>query len=324
MDRPVLLIGTASMGRDYAKVFRGRGREFVACGRDPERTREFAHREGARDAVLADELTRADIKEFAYVTVACAAEALERVGKRLLDLGARAILLEKPGSLTSAGSQQMAKRARSSGAVIRIATNRRCYGSILQLRRQLQSEAPICATFDFTEWTSHILAAGKDPQVTRYLAVTNSIHVFDTVSYLLGSFNNLTTMTAGAGEFPWHPSSATFVGSARCGETPVSWSTSWLCPGRWSIEVMTRKGRYRLAPMETLQIQRHGSVAWTEVEAAKDPLDDQYKPGLYRLVETFERLLNGEAPRGDEPILPDAMENATLLEQIYRIAGYPS
>ncbi len=324
MDRPVLLIGTATMGREYAKVFRGLGRKFIACGRDPRRTREFARQEKAEGVLLVDELDPRTVSSFAYVVAACAAEALQQVGERLLSLGARALLLEKPGSLTAEGSRRLAERVEAHGAVARIATNRRCYGSVRQLRTRLRSEQPVCATFDFTEWTSHILAAGKDSQVTSNLAVSNSIHVFDTVSYLLGNLTELRTMTAGAGELAWHPSSATFVGSGRCGETPVSWSTSWLCPGRWSIEVMTREGHYRLAPMEKLQVQRHGSVAWAEVEEANDPLDDSFKPGLYRLVEAFERLLSGEVPEHDEPSLPDAAENATLIEQICRVAGYPS
>ena len=67
-----------------------------------------------------------------------------------------------------------------------------------------------------------------------------------------------------------------------------SYFADWEAPGRWGVEVLTHKNRLILRPMEQLQVTPLGSVK-IEPVTLEDKLDQDFKPGLYRLVEAFLR-----------------------------------
>ena len=67
-----------------------------------------------------------------------------------------------------------------------------------------------------------------------------------------------------------------------------SYFADWEAPGRWGVEVLTRKNRLILCPMEQLQVTPLGSVK-VESVPLEDKLDQDFKPGLYRQVEAFLR-----------------------------------
>ena len=92
-----------------------------------------------------------------------------------------------------------------------------------------------------------------------------------------------------------------------------SYFADWEAPGRWGVEVLTRKHRLILRPMEKLQVISFGSVK-EETVPIEDKLDTDFKPGLFRQTEAF---LN-----------KDAMYFCTLEEQVEntkmysKMAGY--
>jgi hypothetical protein len=65
-----------------------------------------------------------------------------------------------------------------------------------------------------------------------------------------------------------------------------SYVADWTAPGRWGVEVMTRRHRLILRPMEQLHIQKIGSIAVEQVEI-DDAVDRDYKPGVYEQVRVF-------------------------------------
>ena len=92
-----------------------------------------------------------------------------------------------------------------------------------------------------------------------------------------------------------------------------SYFADWEAPGRWGIEVLTRKNRLILRPIEQLQVTPLGSVK-VEPVPLENKLDQNFKPGLYRQVDAFMRQ--------------DATHFCTLEEQVKhtelysKIAGY--
>ena len=80
-----------------------------------------------------------------------------------------------------------------------------------------------------------------------------------------------------------------------------SYFADWEAPGRWGVEVMTRKNRLIFCPMEQLQITQLGSVK-VESVPLEDKLDQYFKPGLYLQTESF--------------LQQDATHFCTLEEQV--------
>lgn len=313
MSRSILVVGTGPMASEYARVLRARERPFLVVARDPARTAAFAQEHGAEGHALLDALDAA-VVEGREAIVCTTPESLCDVASSLVDRGAKRLLVEKPGALSAAGLRALASRAEKAGVEVRVATNRRFYGSVLALSRRLADDGAVAATFDFTEWPDRVAASGRAPETLERWALANSVHVIDTVVALLGPLSPDVVHVADEGAIPWHPAGATFLGCGRCVDVPVSWASSWIAPGRWSVEIRTRTASYRLAPMEQLQVRRPSSVAW-ETVPSEDDLDSDFKPGLFRTVEAFE---------SKHDRLPTADRFAEVLAVTERLAGYTS
>src|SRR5690606_9894000 len=87
-----------------------------------------------------------------------------------------------------------------------------------------------------------------------------------------------------SGGCDWHPGATVFTGAGRTEQNALfSYQAHWEAPGRWSVEVITKKRRYYLKPLEEIQVQENGSVQINKLEF-DDAIDKQFKPGLYRQV----------------------------------------
>lgn len=321
-DKPVLLVGTGPMAREYARVMReGLCWDFILVGRDRGKLRALSEEWGASGILELAELKAGMGRAFSFAIVAVAAEVLPEIACRVLDSGIEGVLLEKPGAMSVEAAREFDTYLESEVSAVRIAYNRRYYASVLHLKAILETEPATAAFFDFCEWTEPIVASSKSPIVKRHLGLGNSIHVFDTITFLLGAFSAITPIIRDSQVLEWHPSSATFLGTAICGETPVSWCTSWLSAGRWNIEILTRMGRYKLSPMEKLQFLPRNSVIWEEVKI-DDDLDVRFKPGLMRMLTAFHQNLSGNDRFVDDCHLPSSRENMTTLTAVSTIMGY--
>ncbi len=65
-----------------------------------------------------------------------------------------------------------------------------------------------------------------------------------------------------------------------------SYHADWEAPGRWGVEVLTRKRRLVFRPMEQLQVVPLGSVRLENVEL-DDSMDKEFKPGLFMQAKAF-------------------------------------
>ena len=322
--RSVLVVGNGPQAREYAKVFReGLGFEFSVCGPVVPEIEQFRASEGAAEAIALHRLDEAVVSRFDFIVAVTSPNSLEHVVERLLTLGAKSILIEKPVALSLRGLAKLRDLAMRNGAFCRVAYNRRYYQSVRRLKSILTEEPAVNAFFDFTELSHQIKIPGRAEETTQRWALVNPCHVIDAVRFLLGDFKLSYAHSSGAGLLDWHEASATFAGAGFCATTPVTYSTSWLCPGRWNIEIMTANGRYKLSPLERLQVMRHDSFAWEEIDAGYE-IDIKFKPGLFALVKAYDaaRAMGGDRFGLQYCELPTLSENEVLAELICRIAGY--
>jgi len=317
VSKSILLIGTGPMAAEYLKILTANASgEVTVAGRDDGR---LAGVKAAFPGVDTFRLPAAGAPLGRTWDAAILATGIPDLAgdlERCLAAGIPQVLVEKPVTTDLTRLKRLADLAAGKGARVRVATNRRHYGSIRKLKAILAGESPLGASFDFTEWLSRVPKAWESHEGGQRLALSNSIHVFDTVEHLLGAFKKEAGYHGETGAVAWHPDPVVFFGYGKAGTTPVVYGTSWISPGRWAIEVMTREGRYRLAPMEKLAVLRHGTLEWKEI-----PLDNQvdldFKPGLAGVVGEF--LV---PPGGGEALLPDLNAYLQMATRMADLCGY--
>lgn len=280
------LIGAGAMAQDYAKVLQGLKRDFEVIGRNAASAEKFETvtgvrvRQGGLSAALADSMA----PEQAIVAVGV--ELLADVAIELIQAGTRRILVEKPGGLNTSEIRALQKKAVEYGAEVYVAYNRRFYAST-ELARKLIAEdgGAVSCNFEFTEWSHIIAPLTKAPGVKESWFMANSTHVVDLAFHLCGFPKDWHAWHSGT--LDWHPAAARFCGSGVTDQGVLfSYQADWEAPGRWGVEVLTRKRRFIFRPMEQLHVVQLGSVKVDSVEL-NDQLDKEFKPGLYAQTKAF-------------------------------------
>lgn len=296
------------MAQDYLKVLRALDRPVTVIGRGEDSARRFEAQSGQAvvagglEAFLATQPTAADV-----AIVAVGVEMLAPTALRLLRAGVRHILLEKPGALTYDEIQALQAEARSRGARVVIAYNRRMYAATLAAQRMIEEDGGVQSlNFEFTEWGHVIEGLVKADGVKEAWLLGNSTHVIDLAFHLGGEPQQLHALTAGG--LAWHPSASVFAGAGCTTRGALfSYQANWGAPGRWGVEILTAQRRLVFRPMESLQVMRRGSVA-VEAVVLDDALDKSFKPGLYEQTRRF--------------LAQESMDLCTLDEQVRRWPMY--
>ncbi len=282
----IWLIGAGQMARGYAKILNTIGRDYEVIGRGAASAARFEAATGrvVRQGGLRGALAASAAPEQAIVTVGV--EQLASVAISLIEAGTRRILLEKPGGLNTMEVLAVQQTAAKHKADVMIAYNRRFYASTSAARELIAADGgPISCTFEFTEWPHSIIPLNLAPGVKESWLLSNSSHVVDLAIHLCGSPKDWRAWHGGA--LSWHPSAARFCGAGITEQGIFfSYHADWEAPGRWGVEVLTRKRRYIFRPMEQLQVIESRSVKVSSVEL-DDRLDKEFKPGLYKQTEAF-------------------------------------
>ena len=293
LNSRVLLIGSGFMAREYLKVLASLGNEVIIVGRSEEKIRalksdypNFEYFSGGLENFLEQ---HSDIPEF--VINAASVNQLRSTTILLMDAGVKYILLEKPGDLTLSGLNEIKLKSIEFSADVLIAYNRRYYSSISVLKEQVEIDGGIkSAHFEFTEWIHTIDPIMYDSETLKKWIISNSSHVIDTVFSLIGIPKELIAFVGGKDAIAWHPSGSIFIGSGISEKNiPFTYHSNWEGPGRWAIEISTRKRRFFLRPMEKLQQQIKGSIQITDF-VIDDFLDKEFKAGLYLQTKSFLEL----------------------------------
>ena len=286
-ENSVLLVGAGPMAIEYAKVLKDLNRNIVVVGRSERSARDFY--EKTNIPVISGGIEKwisksTSIPEFAIIAVT--SSELGNVAMKLIKFGIKNILLEKPGGLTAEEINDVAKLAKENNSNIKIAYNRRYYASVIKAREIMKEDGGIESfKFEFTEWSHKIKDLQKAPGIKENWFLNNSTHVIDLAFYLGGFPKEMICYSCGG--FDWHPIASIFVGSGRSDKGALfSYHANWGAPGRWWVEVLSKKHRLIFKPLEKLKIQEIGSITINEVEI-DDSLDNKFKPGLYLEVEDF-------------------------------------
>lgn len=306
----LLLVGTGGMGTEYAKVLQSLKKGFLAVGRSLQSVQTFTEKTGvlATAGGIENWLNKKEpLPETAIVAVD--ETQLGAVTRLLLKNGVHHILVEKPGGLNLADLKQTALTAKKYQAKVFVAYNRRFYASVLKAQEIIKKDGGVTSfNFDFTERSYLVEKLDKPSAVKKEWLLANSSHVIDLAFLLGGQPKKIKAYRAGG--LTWHPSASIFSGSGISEKGALfSYQANWESAGRWGLEIMTPKHKLIFRPLEKLQIQKLGQMNTEEVPP-KDSLDQKFKPGLYRLVQSF------LASQNNLPTINEQLKNAKYCKII--------
>ena len=306
------------MGQAYAAVLQAQGVSFRVIGRSRASAEAF-HKatglfvyEGGLDAALAS-LPPPD-----QAIVAVGVEQLAPMAQQLLAAGCKHLLLEKPGALTLSELQAVHAHAMAKGAKVWIAYNRRFYAAVQKLRQLAVADGGITsAVFEFTEWSHRLRDLYKAPGVKEHWLLANSTHVIDLAFHFIGLPAEGKWQGWHGGGLDWHSAASRFHGAGVSElDIPFAYQADWEAPGRRGVELLTRRHRYLLRPMEALQAIPLGSVEPQPIDL-DNALDCQFKPGVFRQCEAFLSKHPGQSVH-----LCSLEAQLDAFPIYYQIAGY--
>ena len=307
------LVGAGPHAREYAKVLMHLHQTFEVIGRGSSSATEFESCVGkeVRGEGLEAEISLQGAPEQAIVAVSY--DQLPAVASTLIRAGTKYILLEKPAALGISKIRELNSLAKLHGTQVLVAYNRRFYASTLLARKLIRDDGgPTSCTFEFTEW-AHTIEPMQLPAITKAAwMIANSSHVADLAFHLCGAPSDWRAWHDGS--MAWHPAGARFCGAGVTDRgTLFSYLADWEAPGRWGLEVLTRKRRFVFRPMESLHVTHLGSIKM-ETVVLEDALDLNFKPGLYRQTQAF--------LAGDTSCLCTIDEQEQMIATYSKMAGY--
>lgn len=285
----VLLVGVGYMGREYMKVLKDMDIETIVVGRGKGNAEKFQV-EFSVPVITGgiDFIKKENIQGVTHAIIAVPVKQLCESAKKVVSLGIRSILLEKPGGLYVEEMNQLSESAKQKGTSIYIAYNRRYYASTKRAIEIINEDGGVSSyNFEFTEW-GHIardVLKARNEKTSNDWFLGNSTHVVDLAFFLGGIPKEMSCYTAGS--LDWYPNGCIYSGAGISDKGALfSYQANWSAPGRWGVEILTNKHRLIFKPLEELQIQELGSVKIEKGEL-DDQLDQEYKPGLYRQTKAF-------------------------------------
>ena len=288
-SKNVALFGAGPMAMDYVKVLKHLGVNFTVTGRSHDGIQKFKEYTGitAIPGGVPGWKKQGDIKAE-YGIIAVSFECLADTAIELMDAGIRRILLEKPAGLTSQEIKSICEKATETETQIFVGYNRRFYSSVFKAREMIKEDGGVTSfNFEFTEWADHIKKHIKNSYVLENWFLANSSHIVDLAFFLGGEPKTFQSYTGGGNDR--HSTATVFAGAgiSQAGAL-FSYQANWEAPGRWGVEILTRKHRFILRPLEKLHIQKINTVSIENVPI-DDQLDIDFKPGLYLETESFLR-----------------------------------
>lgn len=289
----IWLIGAGGIAREYAKVLKALGKDFVCIGRSEKNVKEYEEATG--NTAIAGGLENYLVSQPVIPEAAIVATNLESLASNtisLLKYGVKRIFCEKPGFLFPKELKEVAELCLTIGAEVYYAYNRRFFAATLAAEKVIEEDGGLRSfNFEFTEWGHVISASGNTKEALANWFYANSTHVVDLAFFLGGRPIEMTCYAKDEAE--WHKP-INFAGAGRTDKDVLfNYQANWDAPGRWAVEMLTSKHRIYLKPMEQLQLQDKGSVKVYPVEI-DDQLDKEFKPGFYLETKAF---LNGDSER---------------------------
>lgn len=310
----IWLIGAGDMAVSYLKVLEAQEKAVTIVGRGADSARLFEEKTGHAVAVggITNFLNEVHIIPQAAI-ICVGVEQLYSSCKQLLEYGVKRLLIEKPGVLSLSEIKDLELCSFQHQAEVFIAYNRRFYSSVIKAQELIEADGGVTSfNFELTEWAHVIEGLNKRSDVLAKWFIANSTHVADLAFFLGGKPEQISCFTSGS--LSWHPSSSVFAGAGVATSGALfNYGANWESAGRWSVEVLTKLNRYILRPMESLLIQKRGTINHIPVEV-DNQIDKDFKPGLFLQVEAF--LSN------DTKDLCSLSEQVSLFSTYEKMANY--
>jgi predicted dehydrogenase len=288
MKKKVFLIGTGQMANDYFAVLNNQNYDITVIGRGEESAIKFESNTGIKPFIggLNSYLNTHSLPENAYVIIATGTEALMSSLLLILKAGACKVLIEKPAAISIMELIANEEKLGLYSNNVFVAYNRRFYASVLEAQKMIEEDGGLQSIhFEFTEWAHKIEPLIKAGGVKENWFFANSTHVVDLAIYLAGIPLDWKAFSK-SGKLKWH-SKTNFVGAGITEKGVLfSYLSNWESAGRWSLELLTKKRRIYLKPLEEISVQEKGSI---EVKEHKfdNSLDVKFKPGLFNQTKSF-------------------------------------
>jgi len=284
----ILLIGTGSMSISYASVLQKMKLDFHVVGRGEGSAESFENATGIRPYVggIENYIKSVGIQSNSKIIIATGTEALMSILLSLIKTGTHQILVEKPAAISIEELLSNKEALNLYAGAIYVAYNRRFYSSVTESRRIIEEDGGLESIFfEFTEWSHLIEPLVKAEGVKDNWFFANSTHVVDLAFHLAGVPREWSCFTK-EGTISWHNKSSFSGAGITENDVIFSYLANWQSPGRWSIELLTKKRRLFLAPLEGISIQNIGSTLKYE-HIFDNTLDIDFKPGLYNQLNAF-------------------------------------
>lgn len=286
MKNTVYLIGTGKMAIEYARIIKALEYEIVVVGRGVKSARNFHSKTGIEPHIggLDLFLNSQVIDKNSFVIIATGTEQLMPLLLTLLKKGLVKILIEKPAALTI--QELIFHENEFINAEIFVAYNRRFYSSVIEAKNLIKIDGGLeSMNFEFTEWSHQIVDLPCSKQLKNNWFFLNSTHVIDLAFYFAGTPIEWSAYYKN-GNLSWHKQSM-FSGAGLTNNNVIfSYKANWESAGRWGLELLTKKRKIILSPLEKVYIQNRGSILIYEHQI-NDLLDIEYKPGLFLQTKSF-------------------------------------
>jgi predicted dehydrogenase len=236
---------------------------------------------GFEDYLINNPLSKED-----FLVLAVGTEMLMPLLKLLANQDFNCVLVEKPGAISIDELLENQELLKSIQKKVFVAYNRRFYSSVLESKKLIEEDGGLESMhFEFTEWAHKIEPLKKALGVKENWFFANSTHVVDLAFFIAGQPKDWCSYSK-EGSLTWHPKS-NFSGAGVTDLGVIfSYISNWESAGRWGIELLTKKRRIYLKPLEGVQIQVKGTLNLIE-HKIDNSLDLKYKPGLYLQMESF-------------------------------------
>ena len=286
----ILILGSGYMAKEYIKVISELQYEIVIISKSKRNFNYFKSNYDNVSLYSTSEIStynKIRFSDFSFAINCVSIEKLFETTKEIIQLGVKKVLIEKPGTLSVSDLDKLIEIKNFKKANVYIALNRRFYASTIFLKNILKSSTVSSATFDFTEWIKSIELNNYSNKSLNNWLYCNSIHVIDLFFYILGNYKEMTSKVLGVNKLNWHSTSSIFFGTGILeNDIPFSYKSDWNGPGRWAIEIVTKKEKYILSPLE--KVQELGLDDFIIRQPNIDYEDDlKYKPGLKKMIFAF-------------------------------------
>ncbi|MBI3317752.1 MAG: Gfo/Idh/MocA family oxidoreductase [Candidatus Omnitrophica bacterium] len=264
---PAVVVGYGAMGREHLKALRSLSvQEILVCSRSESSLAPLRENSGIRVISGGFQSLREGLSSRTFGIVATPTASLIPAAERLVSLGVRTLLIEKPVALEAAALEEFSRHLQGTGVTAFCGYNRVGYPSFLEALARTKGDGGITSCrYTFTELLDRIDPGRFDPRELSRWGIANSLHVLSMAHRAIGLPERWSAHRSGQA-LDWHPAGSIFVGSGLSVEgIPFSYHADWGSAGRWSVELYTAKAAYRLCPLEKLFQKTDSLSDWEEI-----------------------------------------------------------